>query len=106
MNPSEMRALDDEQLVHLELGLERTLMGHTLRHRLGKLEDTSVLGKVRRDIARAQTFISERERSQNAPRGSMRARHASTWKPEVTPAGAEAGAGFLKGILDGRSASE
>jgi ribosomal protein L29 len=63
MKVDELTALGDEQLVHKELELERSLLGHTFRHRLGQLENTSVIKTIRRDIARAQTLLGARERA-------------------------------------------
>jgi ribosomal protein L29 len=106
MKAAEIQALTDEQVVHLELELERKLLSHTLRHRLGKLEDTSVLGKTRKDIARAQTEITLRERNGGLNAGGLRAQHASSYTPSAPQAGDAAGGGFLKGILDNQGAAE
>jgi ribosomal protein L29 len=107
MNSTELAQLTDEQLVHRELELERSLVTATFRHRIGRLENTSQLGRDRRDIARAQTELRARERRGDLPKGSLRARHAGSYRPTAaaTP-GAEAGAGFLKGILDKGPAAE
>lgn len=99
MKASEIQALSDEALVHKELSLERTLVQHQFRHRLGQLENTSVLKSTRRDIARAQTELSRRETAAGGGKGSLRARHAGTWKPEVA-ASSDAGGGFLKGLTE------
>jgi ribosomal protein L29 len=103
MKIDELASLGDEALVHKELELERTMMAHTFRHRLGQLENTSVLKNTRRDIARAQTLLVSRERDAGLQRGSLKARHRSSFTP-IRGAAAEGGAGddFLKGILDSR----
>jgi ribosomal protein L29 len=106
MKAAEIKALSDEQVVHLELESERTLLTHSLRHRLGRLEDTSVLGKTRRDIARAKTEITARERRAGLNPGSLKGQHAGTFTPKAATAGETAGGGFLKGILDKPEASE
>jgi ribosomal protein L29 len=107
MTNQELTSLSDEQLVHKEIELERALMGHTFRHRLGQLENTSTLGKARRDIARAQTELGVRERTGGLQRGSLRARHRGTFVV-TAPESATAGVGddFLKGILDKQEATE
>lgn len=99
MKSKEIQALSDEALVHKELSLERTLVQHQFRHRLGQLENTSVLKSARRDIARAQTELTRREAETGAGKGSLRAQHAGTWKPEVAVS-SDAGGGFLKGLTD------
>jgi len=63
MKANELKTLSDEQLVHKSLELERTLLSHTFRHRLGQLDNTSVLRAARRDIARAKTLLTAREQS-------------------------------------------
>ncbi|MFZ5478689.1 MAG: 50S ribosomal protein L29 [Myxococcota bacterium] len=101
MKASELNGLSDEQLVHKELELERNLLAATFRHRLNQLENTSVLGKTRKDIARAETVLRTREVAQGLPKGALKAKHASSFVPPQPEAGGEAaGAGFLKGILD------
>ena len=107
MKSTEIAQLSDEQLVHRELELERSLVTATFRHRIGKLENTSQLGKARKDIARAQTELRARERKGALPKGALRAQHAGTFSPTAPAAGgAEAGAGFLKGILDKGAAAD
>lgn len=100
MKFSDLQSKSDEQLVHEELALERTLLTYQLRHRLGKLEDTSLLRKARRDIARAQTLLTRREQAAGLGRGTLRARHAGTFVPAAAPVAQEAGGEFLKGLLD------
>lgn len=106
MKYSELSALADEQLVHKEIALERTLTGHLIRHRLGKLENTSVLAKVRRDIARVHTALTAREAAAGLNSGSLKGRHSTTYVAAVAAAPAEAGGDFLKGLLDGQEAAE
>ncbi|MDP2315861.1 MAG: 50S ribosomal protein L29 [Pseudomonadota bacterium] len=107
MKTSELAALGDEQLVHKELELERTMMAHTFRHRLGQLENTSVLKTTRRGIARAQTLLVAREAAGGLQRGSLKARYRSTFAPSQGAAtDGAAGEDFLKGILDSREPVE
>jgi large subunit ribosomal protein L29 len=107
MKVDELTALGDEQLVHKELELERSRLGHTFRHRLGQLENTSVIKTIRRDIARAQTLLGARERAGGLGKGSLRAQHRGTFVPSAAAAAAGgAGEDFLKGILDKRDAAE
>jgi large subunit ribosomal protein L29 len=106
MKAAEIRALSDEALVHKELELERALVAHQFRHRLNKLENTSVLEKTRRDIARAQTIRGERERLADAPAGSLKSKHQGSFKPVAVATGAEAGGGFLGGLLDKQEGQE
>lgn len=107
MKYAELTALGDEQLVHKELELERSLVANTFRLRLNQLENTSVIKTVRRDIARAQTVLTSRERDGGLARGSLMAKYRSTWTPTAPAAGeGAAGEGFLKGILDSRESAE
>jgi len=101
---AELKALSDEALVHQEMTWQDQLMGDMLRLRLNKLVNTSTLGKTRRNIARAQTILTTRERDTNAPKGSLKAKHRSTWqRPAPAAADGGAGEGFLKNLLDGNA---
>ena len=100
MKYADVQSLSDEALVHKELSLERTLVQHQFRHRLGQLENTSVLKATRRDIARAQTEVARRELLAGVDKGSLRAKHAGTFTPEVAAAPTESGGGFLKGLME------
>lgn len=104
MKTENLTAFSDEQLVHHELGLERTLFGHQLRHRLSQLDNNSVLKRTRREIARAQTAVRARELQEGLNRGSLRQRHAASFVPAAAE-GSDAGGGFLKGLLDQPTAS-
>ncbi len=132
MKAAELNGLSDEQLVHKALELERALMGHGFRHRLGQLENTSVLRKTRRDLARVKTVITAREQasaladavksiqedgeaglafaagvSLKANKGTLLAKHRATYVPAApSKANAEAGSEFLTGILDKGGAAE
>jgi ribosomal protein L29 len=99
-NRTDLSALSDAELVHRSLDLERTLAGHQLRHRIGKLENNSVLGATRRDIARANTEIRRRELASQGVNGSLRSAHLGSWKPAAATQASEAGGGFLKSMLD------
>lgn len=108
MKANELNGLSDEQLVHRELELERALLNATFRHRLNRLENTSLLGKARKDIARCETLLTTREQSQGLQKGSLKAKYRGSWTPSAPQQGGEqeAGAGFLKGILDTKDATE
>jgi ribosomal protein L29 len=107
MNYTELADFSDEKLIHTELQLERNLIAARFRHYTSQLEDHSVLKKLRRDIARLQTAVRERERDQELPKNALRGLHASTFKPESGEAGVVEGAsGFLKGIVDKVSSKE
>lgn len=106
MKFSDLGSLSDEQLVHRELQLERTLTAHMIRHRLGRLENTSVLRATRRDIARIQTALGGRELAQALSKGSLKSKYASSFVPEAAAPASEAGGGFLSGMLDKAEAAE
>jgi large subunit ribosomal protein L29 len=108
MKYAELGALSDEQLVHHELGLERELVTAQFRLATNQLEDTSVLGKIRRDIARARTAARSREREQGLRSNSLRDRHGSTFVAGVTGGDQSPGSspGFLQGIVDKISGGE
>ena len=102
MNSTEIIDFSDEKLVHTELQMERELIAARFRHYTSQLEDNSVLKSLRRDIARLQTAVRQREIAQDLPKNSLRNRHASSFQPEAGDgAGLVEGASdFLKGIVD------
>ncbi len=102
----DLSALSDEQLVHHELNAQRELAAHQLRHATGKLENNSLLGKARKAIARAQTEIRRRELDGGLDNGALRSQHLGSFKPTAMGAAPEAGAGFLKNVLDSNTAAD
>jgi len=104
MELASIRNLTDEQLVHAELSLERDLVAATFQHRTGQLDDSSMLGKMRKAIARLRTLQRERERDAGSARDSLRNSYRGTFdaasavSSQDAPEGASAG--FLQGIVD------
>lgn len=101
MKYEQLQALSDEALVHRELQLERDLIAATFRLRTGQLDDSSQVGKLRKDIARARTAQRLREEAARLGRNALRDQHRATFKvgqqaPET--GGAPTGGGFMKSI--------
>lgn len=104
MKYADFDSLSDEKLVHQELDLERQLLELNFRKRMGQLEDTSKLSKVRKDIARARTAERQRELDQGLNRDALRGNHMGTWSRgsgQVQAATAEAGTGGRRGFISG-----
>jgi large subunit ribosomal protein L29 len=103
MTSKDLHALDDKALVHREMALEREMLALTFRLRTGQLEDSSKLGRVRRDIARVRTAQRERELAAGKGKNSLRDAHRSSF---VASAGSDSAApetksgGFIKGLVD------
>jgi ribosomal protein L29 len=98
MKMLEIKELSDLELVHNELSLERKLIDARIKKSFGTLEDTSYFAKVRKDIARIQTEVTSREKSQGLSKNAFKALHRKSFVPEVIE---EANKGdFLKGIAD------
>ena len=101
MQYAKLSELSDEQLVHRELQLEREYIDTSFRKKTGQLEDSSSIGKIRKDIARTRTAQRERERAQNLAANALRDQHRTSFKPgAVSTEGGEGAGGFLKGIVD------
>ena len=62
MKASDVRALDVGALEHKLVELKDGLFQKNLDHAMNKLEDPSSLRAVRREIARVQTIITEKQR--------------------------------------------
>ena len=104
MEMASIRKLTDEQLVHAELTLERDLVSATFQHRTGQLDDSSVLSKMRKDIARLRTLQREREVEAGSAKDSLRNTYRGTFEASSPIAVGEdaegVSAGFLQGIVD------
>ncbi len=61
MKPSEIRDLDDRELTQRVTELRKELFGLRFSTATGELNDTSALGRTKRDLARALTVARERE---------------------------------------------
>lgn len=105
MKKLDLSNLSDEQLVHRELSLERELVAARFRLHTNQLEDTSKLGKLRRDIARIQTAARARERAQGLNRNTLRDRYSPTFQPAQL-GGASDGGGFLQDVVDSTAQTE
>ena len=99
-----MSEMNDEQLVHSTLSLERELLSTRFQHSAGNLENTSTLRVLRRGIARLKTEQRTRELAAGTAHGSLMASHGSSFVPGTMVAeeggSADDKGGFLKGIVD------
>ena len=98
MKMSEITALTDEQLVHTELSLERTLIDARIKKSFGTLEDSSVFSKIRKDIARIQTEATSREKKQGLAKNALKAQYRKTFV--ATKESDDSGGNFLQDIAD------
>jgi large subunit ribosomal protein L29 len=60
MNASDLRDMDDTELTEHITTARRELFGLRFQHATGELDNTSGLGRARREIARALTVARER----------------------------------------------
>ena len=70
MKAKELRERSETDLVELSRQLERDLFGHRMKNQTGQLDDTSLVRKVRRDLARVALVRSEKARKTAAESGS------------------------------------
>ena len=61
MKAHEVRTMSNEELENELESLKENLFNQKARGILGQLEDTTLLGKIRRDIARIKTIQRARE---------------------------------------------
>jgi large subunit ribosomal protein L29 len=61
MKASELRDLDDKELSKRLADLRKEVFGLRFSNATGELDDTSGLGRARRDLARGLTVARERE---------------------------------------------
>ena len=61
MKAKDLRERTTEDLGELHAQLEKDLFSYRMKNHTGQLEDTSLLGKTRRDLARIKLILNERE---------------------------------------------
>ena len=60
MKASEMRELSVEEIEQKALDLQGELCNAKVKHATGQLEDTAKMGRLRRDLARLNTVLSQK----------------------------------------------
>ncbi|HYJ11159.1 MAG TPA: 50S ribosomal protein L29 [Polyangiaceae bacterium] len=60
MKSKDLRERSSEDLAELKANLTKDLFSHKMKNFTGQLDDTSMIGKTRRDIARIELLLSER----------------------------------------------
>ena len=60
MKAKDIRDRSSEDLSTLRGSLSRDLFSYRMKNAVGQLEDTSLLGKTKKDIARIELILSER----------------------------------------------
>jgi large subunit ribosomal protein L29 len=106
--------LNDEQLVHKVLEIERELVRAQFKHSMNQLENTSKLRVLRHDIARLRTEARARETAAGLHKNELLARHRKTFAEKAVAASQGAApvaasperGGFLSGIVDKLSGKE
>jgi large subunit ribosomal protein L29 len=61
MKAKDLRERSTEDLETLKANLGKDLFSFRMKNHTGQLEDTSLLGKTKRDLARVQLILSERQ---------------------------------------------
>ena len=60
MKAKDLRERSTEDLVELQKMMKKDLFSYRMKNYTGQLDDTSLLKKTRRDIARVELVLSER----------------------------------------------
>ena len=60
MKAKDLRERSTEDLAELKATLSKDLFSHKMKNFTGQLDDTSLIGKTRKDIARIELLLSER----------------------------------------------
>ena len=60
MKAKDLRERSSEDLSELKATLSKDLFSHRMKNFTGQLDDTSLIGKTRKDIARIELLLSER----------------------------------------------
>jgi large subunit ribosomal protein L29 len=60
MKTKDLRERSTEDLAQLKATLSKDLFSHKMKNFTGQLDDTSLINKTRKDIARLELLLSER----------------------------------------------
>ena len=60
MKAKDLRERSTEDLAGLKASLSKDLFSHKMKNFTGQLDDTSLINKTRKDIARIELLLSER----------------------------------------------
>ena len=60
MKAKDLRERSTEDLAELKANLSKDLFSHKMKNFTGQLDDTSLIAKTRKDIARIELLLSER----------------------------------------------
>jgi large subunit ribosomal protein L29 len=69
MKAKDLKDRSTEDLVELKSVLKKDWFSHRMKNYTGQLDDTSLLNKSRKDIARIEQILHERARSAAAGQG-------------------------------------
>ncbi|HEX7452651.1 MAG TPA: 50S ribosomal protein L29 [Polyangiaceae bacterium] len=70
MKAKDLRERSTEDLAELKTSLEKDLFSHRMKNATDQLGDTSLLGKARKDIARAELILHERRAAAASSKGA------------------------------------
>ncbi len=60
MKAKDLRERSTEDLLELKGSIEKDLFSYRMKNYTGQLDDTSLLGKTRKDVARIELILHER----------------------------------------------
>lgn len=66
MKAKDLRERSTEDLATLKVSMQKDLFSYRMKNFTDQLEDSSLLGKARRDVARIETILREREANKGA----------------------------------------
>jgi large subunit ribosomal protein L29 len=81
LNPEDLRLKTTDELKEQLYGLRKEAFNLRFRRASGQLENTAEVRRVRRDIARIKTVLSEQHRKGQAPAAKPPKAKAATAKP-------------------------
>jgi large subunit ribosomal protein L29 len=64
MNASDLRERSTEDLLKLKESVKHDLFSYRMKNHTGQLDDTSLLGKAKKDIARIELVLHERAQTE------------------------------------------
>jgi large subunit ribosomal protein L29 len=106
MATNDVLELADQELVHFLLSQERELVDRRFKHSLNRLENTSSLRDVRRNIARLRTELRAREIATGVGPNTLTRQYRGSFSHELDGSVSAEKGGFLSNVVDKLSSDE
>ncbi len=96
----DIASLDDAALIAKLAELDRQSVEAKFAHSMGQLENTAVLGQLRKDVARIKSEVRRRELAQGLGKGSLESKYQGVGAEGASASSASDESSFLQSVVD------